>query len=94
MNLTPFLKSRLVSTDQYLLTVYRYIERNPVRAHMAQVPEHYPWSSVQANLGLKSDPLVTPHETFLSLANDSETRHTAYRAWLREAVSDDEAART
>src|SRR6185369_2612371 len=41
-------KSCLVSTDDYLLRVYRYIERNPVRAGMAAVPEDYAWSSVHA----------------------------------------------
>ena len=45
-------KSCLVSTDHYLLTVYRYIELNPVRAAMVQAPEDHPWSSVHANLGL------------------------------------------
>jgi putative transposase len=83
-------KSCLVSTDQYLLTVYRYIELNPVRAFMVQAPEHHPWSSVHSNLGLKFDPLVTPHETFLAIANDPVERISAYRSWLHAGVSDDE----
>jgi putative transposase len=83
-------KSCLVSTDRYLLTVYRYIELNPVRASMVQSPEHHPRSSVHANLGLKVDPLVTPHETFLAIANDAQERSIAYRSWLRAGISDDE----
>ena len=85
-------KSCLVSTDQYLLAVYRYIELNPVRAHMVQLPEHHPWSSVHANLGLAFDPLIliTPHETFLAIAQDSRERHMAYREWLRAGVNNDE----
>jgi putative transposase len=34
-------KSCLVSTDRYVLNVYRYIERNPVRAGMVSTPEKY-----------------------------------------------------
>ena len=83
-------KSCLVSTDQYLLTVYRYIELNPVRASIVQSPEHHPWSSVHANLGLKADPLVTPHTTFLAMANDPQERRIAYGSWLRAGISDDE----
>jgi putative transposase len=72
-------KSCLISTDRYLLTVYRYIELNPVRASMVQSLEHHPWSSVHANLGLTFDPLVTPHETFLALASDAHERGIANR---------------
>jgi putative transposase len=43
-------KSCLVDTERYLLTVYRHIELNPVRASMVSLPEHYRWSSVHANL--------------------------------------------
>jgi REP element-mobilizing transposase RayT len=46
-------KSCLVDSERYLLTVYRYIELNPVRAAMVDLPEHYRWSSVQANLNLR-----------------------------------------
>ena len=38
-------KAALVDTDRYLLTCYRYIELNPVRAHMTDDPADYPWSS-------------------------------------------------
>jgi len=85
-------KSCLVDSDRYLLTVYRYIELNPVRAAMVEMPEHYPWSSVHANLALRGDPLVTPHETFLALASDRTQRAEAYRLWLRDGVNDDELA--
>jgi len=85
-------KSCLVNTDQYLLTVYRYIELNPVRAAIVQSPEHHRWSSVHANLELRVDQLVTPHETFLSMASDPQERARTYRSWLRAGVSDEEIA--
>jgi putative transposase len=87
-------KSCLVDSDRYLLTVYRYIELNPVRAAMVEIPEHYPWSSVHANLALRSDPVVTPHETFLAMAPDRAQRAETYLVWLRAGVNDDELANT
>ncbi len=41
-------KSTLVDSDSYLLTVYRYLELNPVRAGMVTHASEYPWSSYQA----------------------------------------------
>ncbi len=38
-------KAILVDTDDYLLTLVRYIHQNPVKAGIAQCPEDYPWSS-------------------------------------------------
>lgn len=58
-------KSSLVDSDAYLLTVYRYIELNPVRAALAVWPEDYRWSSTRGNLGLRRDSLVTPHQVFI-----------------------------
>lgn len=37
--------SSLIERDNYLWAACRYVERNPVRAGMADKPEHYKWSS-------------------------------------------------
>ena len=42
-------KAALADTDRYLLTCYRYIELNPVRARMTTDPADYPWSSYHHN---------------------------------------------
>jgi putative transposase len=34
-----------VQTEAYLLRVCRYVERNPVRAHLVERPDDWPWSS-------------------------------------------------
>ena len=86
-------KSCLVDTERYLMTVYRYVELNPVRAAMVSRPEHHRWSSVHANLGLIKDPLVTPHPVFLAQDPDPQKRSQAYQARLHEGVSDDDLAR-
>lgn len=59
-------KSCLVDSDRYLLTAYRYIQLNPVRAATVERPEHHHWSSVHANLALCEDALVTPHTRLTS----------------------------
>ncbi|TKS63676.1 MAG: transposase [Nitrospira sp.] len=41
-------KSFPVETSEYLLTVCRYVERNPVRAGLVERAEHWHWSSANA----------------------------------------------
>jgi len=73
-------KSSLVQEDRYLLTCQRYIELNPVRAHMVDEPAHYRWSSYRANALGQADPLVTPHTLYRGLGGDERARQAAYRA--------------
>jgi putative transposase len=82
-------KSCLVDSQSYLLTCYRYIELNPVRAAMVAAPEDYPWTSYLANAMGASDALLHPHPEYLSLSSDPEQRRTAYRDLFRSAISDD-----
>lgn len=42
--------SCVVENEQYLWVVARYIERNPVKAGLAERPELYRWSSAKAHL--------------------------------------------
>jgi putative transposase len=42
-------RSSLVQSERYLLSCYRYIELNPVRAGMVSRPEEYRWSSYAIN---------------------------------------------
>jgi len=44
-------KAVLVDHDSYLLELVRYLHLNPVRAHLVDVAEAYPWSSHRAYLG-------------------------------------------
>jgi putative transposase len=36
-----------IASDEHLLTVLRYVERNPVRAGLVERAEYWPWSSAQ-----------------------------------------------
>lgn len=42
-------KSMLAYAENYLLTAFRYIDLNPVRAHMVVHVSEYRWSSFQGN---------------------------------------------
>jgi putative transposase len=42
-------KSCLAQSESYLLLCSRYIELNPVRAAMVQMPGQYRWSSFASN---------------------------------------------
>jgi hypothetical protein len=43
-------KSFPIQTDGHLLTVMRYVERNPVRANLIELAENREWSSAYARL--------------------------------------------
>jgi putative transposase len=82
-------KATLVDSENYLLTCYRYIELNPVRAEgMANHPSEYPWSSYRRNALGYDDPLVVPHKEYLRLGCSSEIRQAAYRALFKSHISE------
>lgn len=50
-------KAILVDREAYLLTLCRYVERDPVAAGIAAAPGDWPWSSCRAHLGQAETPL-------------------------------------
>lgn len=48
-----------VLDDAHAWAAVRYVERNPLRAHMVAESEHYLWSSARYHCGLDSDPILT-----------------------------------
>lgn len=80
-------KSTVVDNDEYLLTVYRYIELNPVRAAMVARPDDHPWSSFRDNV--TGDPRfpITAHETYTALARTARSRSVAYRGLFEDALT-------
>ena len=81
-------KSSLVQDEHYLLTCYRYIELNPVRARMVASPGDYKWSSYHFNAYGKHDEIILPHEQYRSLAKDKEQRCYQYRELFRNQIDD------
>jgi putative transposase len=80
----PF-KSCLVDSAPYVLACYRYIERNPVRAHMVEQPGDHPWSSYAGNAALREDALLTPHPEYAALALDAASLRRSYQRLLADA---------
>lgn len=85
-------KSSLIDSHRYLLTCYRYIELNPVRAAMVADPADYHWSSYRCNALGEMDSLITPHPLYLALGAVASSRQSAYRDLFKSALGDDELA--
>lgn len=77
-------KSSMVETEHYLLSCYRYIELNPVRAGIARRPEDYVYSSYHHNALAKNDALITRHVIYTQLISDGLE---AYQNLFKEALS-------
>jgi REP element-mobilizing transposase RayT len=80
-------KAILVDQDAYLLEVCRYVDLNPVRAHMVAHPIDWPWSSYRAHVGEQAPQawLDTPSVHGYLLGCDVTTSRDARRATLRYA---------
>jgi REP-associated tyrosine transposase len=84
----PF-RSCLVDSAEYVMACYRYIERNPVRAHMVGQPDEYAWSSYSGNAALRRDELLTPHPEYLALGAGEMSRPRAYADLLNDPEPSD-----
>jgi len=82
-------KATLVDSERYLLTCYRYIELNPVRApDMVEYPAEYPWSSYRYNALGQENKGVTPHAEYLKLGVTTDERQQAYRDLFNTHLTD------
>ena len=81
-------KATLVDTEQYLLTCYRYIELNPVRAQMVDHPADYPWSSYRCNAGGEANPLIKAHYKYDELGRTPVERQRGYRALFKAHIAE------
>ncbi|MGA7800410.1 MAG: transposase [Gammaproteobacteria bacterium] len=76
-------RSCLAQPAGYVLSCYRYIELNPVRAGMLEHPADYPWSSYRTNGQGVVDAMVTPHAEYRALGGSDRARQCAYRGLFR-----------
>ena len=81
-------KAGLVDSAHYLLTCYRYIELNPVRAEMVDHPSDYPWSSYRYNALGQPNAIIRPHELYTKLGKNDEERQGSYRALFKSHISE------
>lgn len=72
-------RTALIVDERYWLTCLRYVEMNPVRAGLVQVPESYRWSSYGAHAFGEHDAIVAPHAVYEALASTADRRQEAWR---------------
>ncbi|QRV22478.1 transposase [Marinomonas foliarum] len=89
-------KSCVINAEEYFFICQRYIELNPVRANMVGHPADYKWSSyrfhAQESLDLQSE-LWQPHELYLKLSFQQETRAKRYQALFKYHIPEEELGR-
>tara|TARA_R110001632_G_scaffold233172_1_gene378360 strand:- start:1824 stop:2525 length:702 start_codon:yes stop_codon:yes gene_type:complete len=89
-------KSCVISAEEYFFICQRYIELNPVRANMVAHPADYKWSSyrfhAQESLDLQSE-LWQPHELYLKLSRQQETRAKRYQALFKYHIPEEDLGR-
>jgi putative transposase len=74
-----------IEGDDHLLTVLRYIERNPLRARLVGRAEDWPWSSLRW--------LSQPDKAPLKLDPGTAPRGLGWLEWINEASTDPELQR-
>lgn len=77
-----------IDSEAYVMTCYRYIETNPVRAAMVSHPGGYRWSSYPHNAEAKPDPRIREHALYRALGSDEKSRCAAYRKLFKTEIED------
>ena len=80
-------RSNLIESERYLLACMVYIDLNPVRAGMVELPQDFRWSSHRHCIGLTSDKLVTLHALYWALGNTPFAREAAYAELVRTGLA-------
>ena len=76
-------RSCLTREENYVLSCYRYIELNPVRAKMVEHPGDYRWSSYRINAQGETPTFTSPHSLYTQLGSSDIERQKAYRELFR-----------
>jgi putative transposase len=72
-------KSQLISDDIYFIQCGKYIELNPVKAGMVELPEDYPWSSYGHYAFGDKNNLLTEDLFYQELGTNDQTRQIEFR---------------
>ena len=79
-------KSSPVQSEQYLLACCRYIELNPVRAHMIEEPGEYLWSSYRQRVGIDEDNWLDRDPCYMGLAETESERRQYYNRFILDSI--------
>jgi putative transposase len=80
----------LLDNESYWYNCFRYLELNPLAAHIVSAPEAYRWSSYRFHAQGESCDWLTPHRLYLALGKTPELRQAAYRAMCAIPLTDAE----
>lgn len=83
-------KSETVETDEYLLSVLRYIHKNPVKAEIVVNPEKYKWSSCEAYYNQSEYPGELTNTAFILgiFAESEESARDRFKQYMKQGNSD------
>lgn len=75
-----------VATDEHALTLMRYINRNAVRAGIAQKPGDWKWSGYRCYAFGETNDLLELHPSYLALNSNAGVRQREFRKYVCQIV--------
>lgn len=80
-------KAILIQANEYLHHLSRYIHLNPVRLHLVQNPEDYPYSSYRYFISHSNPPRYLTTAFILSMFSDTQNKaKVLYKRFVEEAI--------
>ena len=79
-------KSLLISKDEYLIACGRYIELNPVKAHIVKDPKDYKWSSYNVYAYGIKDNITDINPIYKECGNTEEEKCANYKKGMKEEI--------
>jgi putative transposase len=79
-------RSCITQDEGYVLSCYRYIELNPVRAGMVEHPAEYRWSSYRSNAQGEASKLLKTNDLYQRLGESNSQRQERYRELFRNQL--------
>ncbi len=83
-------KSVLIKDERQWLTCLRYVEQNPVRAHLVDAPEQYQWSTYRFHAEGAPHGWLVAHPLYVGLGATPRERQRVYRQLCGRPLTDQE----
>ena len=81
-------KCSLIDKELYFLACLHYIEMNPLRAGIVNLPELYSWSSYSFRAFAEKSPVLDLDPWYNSLGFNEQERQLRYRRFFQNAIPD------
>tara|TARA_R110000787_G_scaffold20281_22_gene60430 strand:+ start:2815 stop:3543 length:729 start_codon:yes stop_codon:yes gene_type:complete len=85
-------RAAVLEPEAYLLACMTYIDLAAQHAGLAAPAEAYSWSSTQHYLGVRHDPILTPHAGYWALGNTPFARQARYQALIQQGLTSSQCA--